>query len=328
MGIQRKPKVVVLGGGTGMPILLRGLKDYPIDLSTIVTVADDGGSTGKIRENINVPAPGDIRNVIAALSNVDEDLYYLFQHRIQGSNGLSGHALGNILLVATNAVTGDFTSAVQKVAELFKVNANIYPIVNESITLHAEMEDGTIVSGESNIPVKNKKIKRVFLTPENIKPNPQAVQAILAADLVIISPGSLYTSILPNLIMTDVVEALNKTKAEVAYVCNIMTQLGETNDYSAADHVRAIHRHIGDHSVDAVIVHNKQIEEELLIPYEAESSRPVIINKDELKAMGLTVIDADLIDYSQPILRHNNQKLAALLYQLAIQQMNGKEIEG
>src|SRR5690625_2848901 len=141
-----RPKIVVLGGGTGMPILLRGLKDYPIELSTIVTVADDGGSTGEIRKKIEVPAPGDIRNVIAALSNVDDDLYRLFQYRIEGSNGLSGHALGNILLVATNNITGDFNRAVQKIATLFKVNANIYPIVNESITLHAEMVDGTIVS--------------------------------------------------------------------------------------------------------------------------------------------------------------------------------------
>lgn len=313
----KKPKIVVLGGGTGMPILLKGLKDYPIELSAIVTVADDGGSTGRIREKVDVPAPGDIRNVIASLSNVDMDLYKLFQYRIESDNGLDGHALGNILLVATNKVTGDFNEAVQKVAQLFKVNANIYPIVNESVTLHAEMEDGSIVSGESNIPIKSKKITRVFLTPNELKPNPLAVKAILEADLVVISPGSLYTSILPNLIMPNIIQALKQTKATTIYVCNLMTQQGETNDYKASDHVNAIYRHIEDRFIKKIIVHNQPIKKEHLTSYEREHSHPVIVDKKGLEALGLSVIEADIIDYSQQTLRHNNKQLAELLFQLA-----------
>lgn len=318
---QQNPKIVVLGGGTGMPVLLRGLKDYPIDLSTIVTVADDGGSTGEIRKRIDVPAPGDIRNVIAALSNVDEELYRLFQYRIEGSNGLSGHALGNILLVATNRITGDFNAAVQKIAKLFNVRANIYPIVNESITLHAEMNDGTIVSGESQIPMKGKQIKRVFITPEKVTPNPHAVTAILQADLVVISPGSLYTSILPNLIIPDVVTALKRTRANVIYVCNLMTQRGETDHYTASDHVKAIFHHIGAETIQKIIVNKAEIAREYLQVYAKEKSFPVQIDKDQLTQIGLTVIEADLVDYKEKMIRHNNKKLAQLIYDLALEQM-------
>ena len=204
MGNKENPKMVVLGGGTGMPVLLRGLKKYPIDLATIVTVADDGGSTGRLRKEYEMlPAPGDIRNVISALANVDDELMNLFQHRFESKNGLVGHSLGNIVLAAMNSITGNFYEAVEHVSKMLNVKGKIYPIVNESITLHAEMEDGTIVSGESHIPMKHKKIKRVFLTPNDIKPLPEAIEAILSANLVVISPGSLYTSILPNLIIQD-----------------------------------------------------------------------------------------------------------------------------
>src|SRR5690625_1295955 len=204
---QSNPNIMVMRGGTGMPVLLRELKNYPINLTAAVTMADDGGRTGKISEKINIPAPGDIRNVIAALSNVDDELYELFQYRIAGNNGLSGHALGNLLLVATNEITGDFNRAVEKVAKLFNVQANILPIVNEPVTLHAEMKDGTVITGESNIPLNNQKINRVFLTPNTIKANKAAIEALLHADMIVISPGSLYTSILPNLIIKDVMEA-------------------------------------------------------------------------------------------------------------------------
>ncbi|MEI3607438.1 YvcK family protein [Pseudogracilibacillus sp. SE30717A] len=316
---HRKPKIVVLGGGTGMPVLLRGLKKYPIDLSTIVTVADDGGSTGRLRKDIETPAPGDIRNVIAALSNVDDELHELFQHRFNVSNGLSGHSLGNIVLVAMSSITGSFYTAVKEVSDMFNVKGKIYPIVNESVTLHAEMNDGTIVSGESQIPMKNKKIKRVFLTPNNLSPIPEVVEAILHADLVVVSPGSLYTSILPNLIINDVGKALQDTKAKRVYVCNIMTQNGETNDYDAADHVQAIYNHIGTNSLDSIIVHNQLIRGDILEIYRKQQSSPVTYDLEKLSQLGLSVIEEDILDYeSHPMVRHNTKRLAEMLFHLAL----------
>lgn len=309
-----QPKVVVLGGGTGMPVLLKGLKHYPLDLSVIVTVADDGGSTGEIRQQLKIPAPGDIRNVIASLSNVDDEMINLFQHRFQDRDGLSGHSLGNLVLVAMNQVTGNFYEAVKKVATLFQVQADILPVVNEEVTLHALMDDGTIVSGESNIPMKHKKIDRVFLTPNDIQPMPKVVQAIMEADVIIISPGSLYTSILPNIIMKNVIRALNQTEAKVIYVCNMMTQHGETDGYDATDHVEAIHEHIGCQTVDTIVVHNEEIIQEVQESYKLEKSYPVTYDKQSLESLGLHVIEENMIDYKGNYIRHNTKKLAALLF--------------
>lgn len=317
MSADRKPKVVVLGGGTGMPILLEGLKSMPLELSTIVTVADDGGSTGKIREEMEIPAPGDIRNVIATLAQVDSELKQLFQYRFSGDNALSGHSLGNLVLVAMNSLTDDFYHAVKTVSELFRVEGNIYPISNGSIVLHAELDDGTIVSGESNIPVKNKKIERVFLTPEKIEPIPEVVEAIMNADVIVISPGSLYTSILANLIVSGVQKALQKTTAKVVYVCNIMTQDGETNQYSAMDHVQAIFSHIGEDLIDTIIVHNQPLPDAMLSRYESEDSIPVVYERDRLLQYGLEIIEADILDDSHSMIRHNTAVLAEILNDLA-----------
>lgn len=320
---QNQPKVVVLGGGTGMPVLLKGLKRHPIDLSTIVTVADDGGSTGRIREEIDIPAPGDIRNVIAALSEVDQELKTLFQHRFQVKNNLSGHSLGNLVLAAMNSLTGDFYTAVDKVSELFNVKGAIYPIVNESIVLNAEMTDGTIVKGESNIPVKDKQIKRIFITPNEITPNPKVVQAIHKADLIVISPGSLYTSILPNMIIGGVTEAIRHTQAKVVYVSNMMTQFGETEGYSATDHVEAIYRHIGQDTIDVIIVHDQPINQDILALYKEERSLPVEYDYTRLSSHNLEVLKADIVEYSNKMIRHDTKKLAEILYKMAYAQMNG-----
>lgn len=325
MSRQRNPNIVVLGGGTGMPILLEGLKAYPIDLSTIVTVADDGGSTGRIRAEMEIPAPGDIRNVIATLAQVDSELKQLFQHRFSGNNDLSGHSLGNLVLAAMNTLTGDFYSAVKKVSNLFRVEGNIYPIVNGSVVLNAELDDGTIVTGESNIPVKNKKIERVFLTPEEMEPIPEVVEAIMEADVVVISPGSLYTSILANLIVSGLQKALHETKAKVVFVCNIMTQDGETNNYSAIDHVQAIFRHIGNQTIDTIIVHNQPIPANMLQKYETEDSIPVVYQRDRLEILGLEVIEADILDDTHPMVRHDTAVLADILYQIALRKKTKDE---
>ncbi|MGY0693565.1 gluconeogenesis factor YvcK family protein [Virgibacillus sp. FSP13] len=316
MSKRTQPNVVVIGGGTGMPVLLRGLKDLPINLTALVTVADDGGSTGRLRSEMAIPAPGDIRNVIAALSDAEPMLLDLFQHRFANGNGLSGHSMGNLLLAAMTSLTGDFYTGIKEICRVLNVKGNIYPISNESMSLHAEMDDGSIVSGESSIPLAHKKIKQVFLEPQPVKPLPNAVRAIEQADLVVISPGSLYTSIMPNLIIPQIDVALREAKGNVVYVCNVMTQAGETTGYTASDHVQAIHDHIGEGCVDSIVVHNEPISETVREIYAEENADPVVYDTDQLLAMNLQIVEGDIIDHSQATLRHDTNKIAALLYSI------------
>lgn len=310
----KERRVVVIGGGTGMPVLLRGLKDLPIHLSALVTVSDDGGSTGRLRSEIKIPAPGDIRNVIAALSDAEPMLLRLFQHRFTEGNGLSGHSLGNLLLVALTKITGDFYTGIQEISRVLNVKGQIYPISNENLSLHAKMMDGSIVSGESNIPRHPSPIKSVYLSPQPVKPLPHALRALEKADLVVISPGSLYTSILPNLIIPQVAETIKKSRAKVVYVCNVMTQIGETTNYTASDHVQAIIDHIGPNIIDSIIVHNRPISEAMRTLYAEEQSEPVVLDKERLINLGLDVIEGDIIDQSKPYLRHDTEKIARMLY--------------
>lgn len=317
MGKQHnEPRVVVIGGGTGMPVLLRGLKNLPIQLTALVNVADDGGSTGRIRSEMEIPAPGDIRNVIAALSDAEPMLLDLFQHRFKVGNGLSGHSLGNLLLAAMTSVTGDFYTGIHEISRVLNVKGDIYPISNESLSLHAKMEDGTIVSGESNIPLAKKRIKYVYLSPQPIEPLPHAVQALHEADLIVISPGSLYTSILPNLIIPQIGDVLRQSRGKVVYVCNVMTQAGETTGYTAADHVQAIIDHIGSGIIHSIVVHNEKIDKHIRILYEEENAEPVIYDTQRLLDLGLEIIEGDIIDHSQSMLRHDTKKIAQLLYSL------------
>ena len=242
---QKQFKVVIIGGGTGLPVLLRGLKKHPVDITAIVTVADDGGSSGRLREEMDIPAPGDIRNVLAAMSDVEPFIEQMFQHRFTEKNELSGHSLGNLILAAMTSLTGDFVHAIQEMSKFLNVRGKVLPAANQSVVLHAEMEDGMIVSGESKIPFSGKRIKRVFLTPTDIRPLSATVAEIKQADLIVIGPGSLYTSILPNLLVPGIGEAVAGAKARKVYVCNLMTQAGETLDYTASDHVKVIYEHIG-----------------------------------------------------------------------------------
>lgn len=310
------PKVVVIGGGTGMPVLLRGLKNLPIQLSALVTVADDGGSTGKIRDNLSIPAPGDIRNVIAALSDAEPMLLELFQHRFQLNNGLSGHSLGNLLLAAMTSVTGDFYTGIKEISRVLNVKGNIYPVSNESLSLHAKMEDGTIVSGESKIPLARKKIKKVFLSPQPVEPIPEAVRAIEQADLIVISPGSLYTSILPNLIIPAIKQAMIHAKGKIVYVCNVMTQVGETTGYTASDHVQVIHGHIGAQCIDAIVIHEKQIQEAIQGVYKVKHAETVFYDYEQLENLQLEIVTGNIITYTKYTVFHHTENISQLLYRL------------
>lgn len=311
---RNKPKIVVIGGGTGLSVLLRGLKTYPVDITAIVTVADDGGSSGRLRNELAIPPPGDIRNVIAALSEAEPMIKSVFQYRFENGNGLSGHSLGNLLLAAVTSITGDFVLGIRELSRVLNVNGSVLPSANQNIVLNAEMTDGTIVKGESQIPRANKTIHRVFLTPEDIKALPESLKAIEEADLIVIGPGSLYTSILPNLLVPGFRDAVCDAKAKKVYICNVMTQLGETNHFTAADHVQALKDHMNCKFIDTIVVNNKTIPPNIEALYELEGAEPVHYDEDRLKSFGFQVISGKMIQYDRSVIRHDEHKIAHLLY--------------
>jgi uncharacterized cofD-like protein len=309
-------KIVVIGGGTGLPVLLRGLKEYAVDLTAIVTVADDGGSSGRLRNELDMPPPGDIRNALAALSDVEPLIVELFQHRFQNGNGLSGHSLGNLILAAMTSITGDFVRAIREMSKVLNVRGKVLPAANQNVVLHAEMEDGTIVSGESKIPYSGKRIKRVSLTPTNIEPLEETVVELRSADLIVIGPGSLYTSILPNLLVPKIGEEVCKSKAKKVYICNVMTQAGETLNYTASDHVRALYDHLQCAFLDTIIVNNEPIPSSTKERYAKEFAAPVVCDEERLKELGLDIICDSLVNDQDGTLRHDTKKIAALLISL------------
>lgn len=306
-------KVVVIGGGTGLPVLLRGLKHHPVSLSAIVTVADDGGSSGRLRKDLDIPPPGDIRNVLAALSDVEPLVEQMFQHRFKTTNELAGHSLGNLIIAAMTNITGDFVHAVQEMSRVLNVRGTVLPAAKESVVLHAEMSDGTIVSGESAIPLAKKEITRVFLTPAKVETLPETLQAIEEADLILIGPGSLYTSIIPNLLVPGIQTALQKAKAEKIYICNLMTQPGETLNYSASDHIEALFSHLGGKFIDTILVNNEQVPTDILEQYKEELAQPVVFDIERLHELGLNVLIEDILTYQGGYLRHKTDRVAKLL---------------
>ncbi|WP_108671585.1 gluconeogenesis factor YvcK family protein [Peribacillus acanthi] len=318
------PKIVIIGGGTGLPVLLRGLKLFPVDITAIVTVADDGGSSGRLRNEMDIPPPGDVRNVLAALSDVEPLIEQMFQHRFAKTNELSGHSLGNLILAAMTSITGDFVHAIQEMSKVLNVRGKVLPAANQSVVLHAELEDGSFISGESKIPYSGKKIKRVFLTPENIKPLSETIHAIREADLIVIGPGSLYTSILPNLLVPGVGEEVCKARAKKVYICNIMTQAGETLDYSASDHVKAIYDHMDCSFMNTILVNSEDIPSHIQLRYKEEFAKPVHFDIDRLKEMGLNVLQDEIVSHEGAYIRHDTKKVASILYELLINETETK----
>ncbi|MBB5324309.1 putative cofD-like protein [Anoxybacillus tepidamans] len=316
MSTKLHPKIVIIGGGTGLPVLLRGLKQYDVDITAIVTVADDGGSSGRLRDELDIPPPGDIRNVLAALSDVEPLIVELFQHRFENGNGLSGHSLGNLILAAMTSITGDFVHAIREMSKVLNVRGKVLPAANKSVVLHAEMEDGTVVSGESKIPYSGKKIKKVFLTPEHVEPLPEALDEIRQASLIVIGPGSLYTSILPNLLVPKIGQEVCRAKAKKIYVCNVMTQAGETLHYTASDHVKALYDHMECAFLDMILVNSGHIPEDIQQRYAEERSEPVKEDLEKLAELGLTVVRDHIVSYEDRVIRHDTQKVAALLVSL------------
>ncbi|RFU67070.1 YvcK family protein [Bacillus sp. V59.32b] len=318
----QQPRIVIIGGGTGLPVLLRGLKKFPVDITAIVTVADDGGSSGRLRNELDIPAPGDIRNVLAALSDVEPLVEQMFQHRFKSSKELTGHSLGNLIIAAMTSITGDFVHAIQEMGKVLNVRGKVLPAANQSVILNAEMVDGSVVTGESKIPDSGKKIKRVFLSPIDIQPLRETIQEIKQADLIVIGPGSLYTSILPNLLVPGLGEEVCKSKAKKVYICNLMTQAGETLNYTASDHVKAIYDHMSCHFISSILVNNEAIPDSVLRRYKEEDAQPVRFDLDSLTALGLDIVVDKIYSYDRNAIRHDTKKVARILYNMLLDETN------
>lgn len=317
------PRIVVIGGGTGLSVMLRGLKEKPLDITAIVTVADDGGSSGILRSELQMPPPGDIRNVLNALADAEPMMSRMLEYRFTAGNGLAGHSLGNLILAAMNDITGDFVAGIRELSRVLAVRGRVLPTANQAIVLKAEMKDGTIVEGESKIPKAGGKIKRVFLEPPDVAPLEEALEAIRETDAILIGPGSLYTSILPNLLVPGVAEALVKSDAVKIFICNVMTQPGETDDYSVSDHLQAIYDHVGHHLFDYVIVNNGDIPPQVESKYAEKGAKAVHLDLEEVKRRGYQVV-ADRLVLFRTYLRHDAERLSHHIYQLVESWMSKK----
>ncbi|MEM8832185.1 MAG: gluconeogenesis factor YvcK family protein [Cyanobacteria bacterium P01_G01_bin.19] len=313
--LNRGTKIVVVGGGTGLSTLLRGLKDYSSNITAIVTVADDGGSSGRLRREIGVLPPGDIRNCLAALADEEELLTELFQYRFEAGTGLVGHSFGNLFLTVMSEITGDLEQAVMASSKVLAISGKVLPATLSDVNLWAEMEDGRLIEGESNIPQAKGKIKNIGCIPANPPALPAAVKAIKEAEYIIIGPGSLYTSIIPNLLVPEIRDAIAKADVPRIYVCNIMTQPGETEGYSVADHIREIDRIAQQKLFDAVLVHRKPPTSSSLKKYALENSHPVGLDRQEIAKLNRRIVMANVMeeDEVKGTVRHSSSQLARVL---------------
>ncbi|WP_179396239.1 gluconeogenesis factor YvcK family protein [Lacticaseibacillus absianus] len=321
----RRPKVVVIGGGTGLPVIVKSLHEQNADVTAIVTVADDGGSSGVIRDYINVVPPGDIRNVLAALSDLPQLYLDIFQYRFNSSDAFfAGHAIGNLIIAALSEMRDGIFGAVQQLSQMMKVDGHIYPAADRPLTLHADFADGSHLAGEAEITAAGRLIRRVSVTDTATGAAPQAVpeviDAIMAADVVVLGPGSLFTSILPNLMIHNLGEAVLKTQAEVIYIVNIMTQKGETEQFTDADHVRVLHDHLGASFVDTVLVNIAPVPEHYLNHQKYdEILGPVRSDYQSLRDLGCRVISADFLKLRDEGIFHDGDKVASEVMNLAFQ---------
>jgi uncharacterized cofD-like protein len=307
--LDHGPHLVAIGGGTGLSTLLLGLKHYTNNITAIVTVADDGGSSGRLRQEFGIIPPGDIRNCIAALADEEQLITELFQYRFKTGSGLEGHSFGNLFLSVLCSITGNMVQAVKESSKVLNIRGRVLPASLDNLCLVAQLEDGTEVRGESQIPHAKSKISRLRCEPESPEPLPEVIDSIKHAELIILGPGSLYTSVLTNLLIPSVAEAIHLSKAPKVYICNVMSQPGETDNFTVADHIQVLMEHCpGKHLVDAVVVNN-WIPERLVERYKEYGSYPVLIDRERLDELGITLIERVLVDEGQTI-RHNPKRLS------------------
>ncbi len=322
------PKVVVIGGGTGQSVFLRGLKYYTQNITAIVTVADDGGGSGVLREDLGMLPPGDIRNCLLALANIEPTMDEVMKYRFT-EGALKGQSFGNLFLAAMNGLYGNFEVAVYKMSQIFAITGKVLPITLENINLIAKLKNGNFIKGESNIPeeVKNQQssIEEVYLDPVDVRPLDEVITSIENADIIIMGPGSLYTSIIPNLLVEGVVDSIKASKAKKVYIANVMTQPGETDNYNVLDHINAIIKHTKENIIDYVIANNEILSTEAFKKYESDGANQVLLDKsqrDELKKLGIKFIEENLIEVKSNYIRHNAKNISNIVVNLALSHKN------
>ena len=315
------PKIVAIGGGTGLSTMLRGLKNHTKNLTAIVTVADDGGSSGMLRQDLGMPPPGDIRHCMEALANAEPLMQQLLTYRFpQGSGNLTGQSFGNLILAALNGISGSFDEAVSKMSQVLAITGRVLPVTNANVVLEAAFENGARVQGESKISDFKKaqdcRIQGVRLLPEHPPALPEAIRAIGEADLILLGPGSLYTSVIPNLLVDGISEAVCSSKALKIYICNIMTQDGETEGMTASDHVKALLRHSGPGLVDLCLCNSAPVRPGLVERYKVEDAAPIVVDKEAIEALGVEVVTRPLASETLDYARHSFARLAAAVMEL------------
>ncbi len=318
----KKPRVVVVGGGTGLPVILKGLRNQGVDITAVVTVADDGGSSGEIRKSITMAPPGDLRNVLVSLSDMPKLYEDIFQYRFkQEDSFLANHALGNLIIAAISEMRGSTYDAVQLLAKMMHVDGHIYPSSEKPLVLHAVFQDGTTAVGESNIAKERKTIDHVFVTNQENEEEPTAarkvVTAILEADMIVMGPGSLFTSILPNVMIHEIGQAIQASQAEKVYICNIMTQKGETEHFTDADHVRVMHRHLGHQFIDTVLVNIEKVPDGYM-DFSVYDEYLVQVKHDftGLREEGCRVVSTDFLELKNGGVFHDGEKVVSELLRL------------
>ena len=315
--MQKNKKVVVLGGGTGTSTLFKGLKYFPVDITAIITVSDNGRSTGRLRKEFSTPAVGDIRKVLSNLSTLPDEIRDIMEYRLSTSSDsdLNGHALGNLILTSLIKETGSLKTSIEYLSEILSVHHKVLPLSEDYLTLMGETVDGDVIEGEEEITKANKKYKRLFYKDE---PHilPEVFDSIAKADLIILSIGSLYTSVMPHIICEDMVKAINKTKkAKLMYICNAMTQPGETDGFGVSDHVNSLEKYLGKDTIDSVIVSNTEINNELLRKYETEEQKdPVMIDYENIKKGNYEILESDLLTTVDGTIKHNSLKLSSIIF--------------
>lgn len=312
--LSKGPKIVVIGGGTGLYVLLRGLKAFTNHITAVVTVFDTGGSSGRLRKELGILPPGDIRNCLVALATVEPLMEKLFQYRFTNGS-LEGHNFGNLFITAMSEVSGDFISAIEKSSEILAIQGKVLPSSLENITLSAKMKDGEIVKGETEITHSGKIIDKVYLEPSPVLPLPETLLALEEAEAIILGPGSLYTSIICNLLVKGISKAIGESKAIKIYICNIMTQSGETDNYTVSQHLKELKKYLGVNCIDYIIVNTAEIDNELKERYAKEGAYQVVVDRSEILKMGVELISKKLW-YNQNLARHDPDKLAQIIIDL------------